>query len=230
MNNLEHLLAGSPDATDPAMERIRASLSHRADQDDLLDVAYRTLDTPVGSLLLAATPAGLLRIAYPRENHDAVLATLASRVSPRILRAPARLDNAARQLDEYFATQRRRFDLPLDLRLTQGFRRTVLEHLSNVKYGHTTSYGFLAADIGSPCAARAVGTACATNPLPLVLPCHRVIRSDGTAGAYIGGHEVKLALLNLEHATRTGRDTPASSRGPAERPDLHGQRYDRNPS
>ena len=89
---------------------------------------------------------------------------------------------------------------------------------------------FLAADIGSPCAARAVGTACATNPLPLVLPCHRVIRSDGTAGAYIGGHEVKLALLNLEHATRTGRDTPASSRGPAERPDLHGQRYDRNPS
>lgn len=215
MNDIERLLAGSPDATDPAMERIRARLGRRADARDLLDVAYRTLDTPVGSLLLAATPAGLLRVAYPSENHDAVLATLASRVSPRILRAPARLDAAARQLDEYFATQRHRFDLPLDLRLASGFRRMVLEHLANVEYGHTISYAYLAADVGNPRAVRAVGTACATNPLPLILPCHRVVRSDGTAGGYIGGRDVKLALLNLESALpgageRSGRATPTS--------------------
>lgn len=203
MNNLELLLAGTPDSTDPAMERLRAALSRRADQDDLLDVAYRTLDTPVGTLLLAATPAGLLRVAYSRENHDAVLAALADRVSPRILRAPARLDNAARQLDEYFASHRRQFDLPLDLRLAHGFRRTVLEHLRRVEYGHTISYAHLAVDVGNPRAVRAVGSACATNPLPLILPCHRVVRSDGTTGAYIGGHDVKQSLLDLEHTAGT---------------------------
>lgn len=222
MNDLERLLAGSPDANDPAVDRIRALLGRRADARDLLDVAYRTLDTPVGSLLLAATPAGLLRVAYPGEDHHAVLATLASRVSPRILRAPARLDDAARQLDEYFAIQRRTFNLPLDLRLSRGFRRTVLEHLSHVEYGHTVSYAYLAADVGNPRAVRAVATACATNPLPLILPCHRVVRSDGTAGAYIGGNDVKLALLNLEQATGADRDTSGRSRGPAECPDPHG--------
>lgn len=198
MNDLERLLIGAPEETDPGVERLRAVLSRRADESDLLDVAYRTVDTPVGSLLLAATPAGLLRVAYASEDHDAVLAALADRVSPRILRAPARLDDTARQLDEYFASDRRRFDLPLDLRLAHGFRRTVLEHLRSVEYGHTVSYAYLAADVGNPRAVRAVGTACATNPLPLVLPCHRVIRSDGTAGAYIGGPDVKLTLLSLE--------------------------------
>lgn len=206
MNDLERLLAGSPDATDPAVERLRSLLSDRADQDDLLDVAYRTLDTPVGTLLLAATPAGLLRVAYPGEDHDAVLATLADRVSPRILRAPARLDDAARQVDEYFARDRRRFDLRLDLQLARGFRRTVLEHLRRVEYGHTVSYARLAADVGNPRAVRAVGTACATNPLPLILPCHRVVRTDGTAGAYIGGQDVKRTLLSLEHTNRADRD------------------------
>ena len=202
MNDLEDRLAGShevSDATAGDMERLRALLSRRADQHDVLDVAYRTLDTPVGNLLLAATPAGLLRVAYPAENHDAVLAALADRVSPRILRAPARLDDAARQLEEYFAQHRHQFDLPLDLQLARGFRRTVLEHLPRVGYGHTTSYASLAAEVGNPRAVRAVGTACATNPLPLILPCHRVVRSDGTTGAYVGGHDVKLTLLNLEH-------------------------------
>jgi methylated-DNA-[protein]-cysteine S-methyltransferase len=215
MNDLERLLAGSPDATEPAMERLRTLLSRRAEQHDLLDIAYRTLDTPVGNLLLAATPAGLLRVAYPGEDHDAVLAALADRVSPRILRAPARLDGAARQLEEYFAQDRRGFELPLDLQLAHGFRRTVLEHLRRVEYGHTISYAVLAAEVGNPRAVRAVGTACATNPLPLILPCHRVVRSDGTTGAYVGGHDVKQTLLNLEHADQAdhdGTDGPAATR------------------
>ena len=206
MNELERLLAGSrnpadpADPADPAVERLRAELNRRAEERELLDVAYRTVDTPVGTLLLAATPAGLVRVAYDREDHDAVLAALAERISPRILLAPGRLDDAARQLDDYFAHRRHAFQLPVDLRLARGFRRTVLERLPHVGYGHTVSYAELAADVGNPGAVRAVGTACATNPLPLVIPCHRVVRSDGTPGAYIGGADVKRTLLRLEHA------------------------------
>jgi methylated-DNA-[protein]-cysteine S-methyltransferase len=191
---------GADSPTDPAVERLRAAVARGAQERDLLDVAYRTLDTPVGSLLLAATPAGVVRVAYPREDHDTVLAALAARVSPRVLRAPARLDDAARQLDAYFAHRGQGFTVPLDLRLAHGFRRTVLEHLSGVAYGRTVSYGELAAGVGNPGAVRAVGTACATNPLPLLIPCHRVVRSDGTPGGYVGGPEAKRALLALEHA------------------------------
>jgi methylated-DNA-[protein]-cysteine S-methyltransferase len=161
-------------------------------------VAYRTVDTPAGQLLLAGTPVGLVRIAYPRQDHDTVLADLAGRISPRILHAPGRLDAAARQLEEYFTTGRHSFDLPLDLQLARGFRRTVLEHLRAVAYGHTISYAGLAADAAALRAVRAVGTACATNPLPLVIPCHRVVRSDGGLGEYIGGPDIKEQLLRLE--------------------------------
>jgi methylated-DNA-[protein]-cysteine S-methyltransferase len=188
------------DPADPAVERLHAELNRRAEERELLDVAYRTVDTPVGALLLAATPAGLVRVAYDREDHDAVLAALAERISPRILLAPGRLDDAARQLDDYFTRRRHSFQLPVDLRLARGFRRTVLERLPRVEYGHTVSYAELAADVGNPKAVRAVGTACATNPLPLVIPCHRVVRSDGTPGAYVGGPDVKRTLLSLEHA------------------------------
>ena len=195
MNDLENRLAG---AADPALARLRAVLARRAQEQDLLDVAYRTLDTPVGRLLLAATPAGLVRVAYAREDHDAVLAALAERVSPRVLLAPARLDDAAHQLEDYFTHRRQGFDLPLDLRLTRGFRRAVLEHLSGVGYGRTVSYTALAAEVGNPRAVRAVGSACATNPLPVVIPCHRVVRSDGSIGDYLGGSDVKRALLDFE--------------------------------
>ncbi len=198
MNDLERLLAGPPDPADPAVERLRVRLAGRAQEHDLLDVAYRTLDTPLGPLLLAATPAGLVRVAYAREDHDTVLASLADQVSPRVLRAPARLEAAARQLGDYFDHRLDRFDLVLDLRLTRGFRRTVLEHLPQVRYGRTVSYAELAAEVGNPRAVRAVGTACATNPLPLVIPCHRVVRTDGTPGGYIGGPEAKRLLLDLE--------------------------------
>jgi len=117
-----------------------------------------------------------------------------------VLRAPARLDAAARELDEYFAGRRSRFDLPLDFRLSRGFRRAVLSHLNEIGYGTTASYAAVAAAAGNPKAVRAAATACATNPLPLVVPCHRVVRSDGTIGGYAGGVDVKKALLALEAA------------------------------
>ena len=184
--------------TDGELRALRERLVVRADATGLLDVAYRTVDSPVGTLLLAATVAGLVRIAYQREGLDSVLAALADEVSPRVLHAPRRLDDAARQLDEYFTRRRRIFDLPLDFALTRGFRRVVLDFLPEIGYGHTASYGAVAAAVGHPRAMRAVGTACARNPLPLVVPCHRVIRSDGLAGSYLGGVEVKKALLQLE--------------------------------
>ncbi|MFF5991830.1 methylated-DNA--[protein]-cysteine S-methyltransferase [Prauserella flavalba] len=185
---------------DPALGRLRERLAAAAERDGLLDIAYRTVDSPVGTLLLAATGEGLVRVAYDREDHDAVLAKLADAVSPRVLRAPARLDPVARQLEEYFARSRRTFELPLDFRLAKGFRRAVLTHLPDIGYGHTASYAQLAAAAGSPRAVRAVGTACATNPLPVVVPCHRVVRSDGSSGGYVGGEQAKLTLLNLEAA------------------------------
>jgi methylated-DNA-[protein]-cysteine S-methyltransferase len=179
---------------------LHTRLVAEAEAAGLLDVAYRTLDSPVGLLLLASTPNGLVRVAYEAEDHDAVLRGLAAQVSPRILDAPKRLDAAARQLDEYFAGRREQFDLSLDLSLSAGFRRAVLTYLPNIAYGHTASYQAVAAGVDNPKAVRAVGSACATNPLPIVIPCHRVIRSDGTVGAYLGGPDTKRRLLDLEAA------------------------------
>ncbi|NLG21494.1 MAG: methylated-DNA--[protein]-cysteine S-methyltransferase [Actinomycetales bacterium] len=175
-------------------------LELRAEQEGLLDVSYRTIDSPLGSLLLAATPTGLVRVAFDREGFDTVLASLATRLGPRVLRAPARLDDAARQLDEYFAGTRTAFDLPLDRALSTGFRGQVHTYLPQIAYGHTASYGQVAAAVGNPGAVRAVGSACATNPLPVVVPCHRVLRSDGSLGGYLGGAKAKTTLLALEHA------------------------------
>jgi methylated-DNA-[protein]-cysteine S-methyltransferase len=185
---------------DDALTRLHHRLERTADADGLLDVAYRTVDTPVGPLLLAATTVGLVRVAYAIEDHDAVLAQLAGAVSPRILRAPARLDATARQIDEYFGKRRTAFDVPVDLRLADGFRRNVIQHLRDIAYGRRESYAAVAAAIGHPRAVRAVGTACAHNPLPVVIPCHRVVRSDGTTGQYIGGPVAKSTLLDLEAA------------------------------
>ncbi|MBA3250011.1 MAG: methylated-DNA--[protein]-cysteine S-methyltransferase [Geodermatophilaceae bacterium] len=201
MSATEDLLTALP--SDPAAERrLRDRLVAEAERTGLLDVAYRNIDSPVGPLLLAASEAGLLKVAFAAvEDRDQVLASLAARISPRLLHAPARLDGAARELGEYFAGHRTAFELPLDLRLAHGFRRTVLDHLRRVDYGSTTTYAALAAQAGSPRAVRATGSACATNPLPLVVPCHRVLRSDGTVGQYAGGAEVKQALLRLESST-----------------------------
>jgi methylated-DNA-[protein]-cysteine S-methyltransferase len=188
------------DADDGALARLHERLERDADSADMLDVAYRTIDTPVGTLLLAATTAGLVRVAYDIEGHDAVLAGLADRISPRVLRAPARLDSVARQIDEYFAKRRKAFEVTVDLRLAEGFRRNVIEHLREIGYGHRESYATVAAAIGNPRAVRAVGTACAHNPLPVVIPCHRVVRSDGSTGLYVGGPLAKSTLLDLEAA------------------------------
>ncbi|AKU15447.1 methylated-DNA--[protein]-cysteine S-methyltransferase [Luteipulveratus mongoliensis] len=188
----------TPDADD--LERLRSRLATDALASGDLDVAYATVDTPVGALLLAATDHGLVRVAYEREGFDAVLETLATQVSSRVLRAPQRLDIAAREIDEYFAKRRTVFDLPLDFSLSSGFRQTVQRHLPDIAYGHTESYKVVAEAVGNPKAVRAVGTACATNPLPVVVPCHRVVRSDGSPGNYAGGPEAKITLLTLEGA------------------------------
>jgi len=194
------LFAGLPEIDEAVQRQLHARLVADASAAGILDVAYRTVDSPLGPLLLAATEQGLLRVAYAREDHDQVLAQLASSVSARVLRAPARTDLAARELEEYFAGQRTAFDLPLDLRLSTGFRRTVLVHLADIAYGTTASYAAVAGAAGNPGAVRAVGTACATNPLPVVMPCHRVIRSDGSVGQYVGGVDAKRTLLSLESA------------------------------
>lgn len=196
----DDVFASLPSHDAAAHRRLHDRLVAAAQTDGLLDVAYRTVDTPVGTLLLAATEQGLVRVAYEREDHDAVLARLAAEISPRVLAAPARLESVARQIEEYFAGGRRQFDVPVDFRLSRGFRREVLTHLPDIAYGNTASYATIAAAAGSPRAVRAVGTACATNPLPVVVPCHRVVRSDGSMGQYVGGTEAKRTLLDLETA------------------------------
>jgi methylated-DNA-[protein]-cysteine S-methyltransferase len=206
------LFATLPDLDEDAQRALHARLAAAANAAGILDVAYRTVDTPVGALLLAATEAGLVRVAYAREDHDRVLEQLANRISPRVLRAPARLDEAAREIEDYFAGRRTVFDLSLDFQLSAGFRATVLTHLPDIAYGTTASYAALAAAVGNPRAVRAVGTACATNPLPVVVPCHRVVRSDGSVGQYIGGTDAKMTLLALEGHGMSPYAAPAESR------------------
>lgn len=183
-----------------ALIGLHRRLEAGAAREGLLDVGYTTMDTPVGGLLLAATPAGLVRVAFEVEGFDLVLETLAARLSPRVLRSPDRLAPAAAEIEEYFAGSRTEFDLPLDFSLSGGFRQRVQRHLTGIPYGRTESYGEVAALVGNPRAVRAVGSACATNPLPVVVPCHRVLRTGGGLGGYVGGLHVKTALLALEQA------------------------------
>jgi len=189
-----------PDEPTDQLGRLHERLEARAVGGAAPDVHYRTVDSPLGPLLVAATEAGVVRVAFDREGLDAVLQSLADRLGPRVLQTPKRLDEVARELDEYFAGSRRAFDVPLDLRLARGFRLAALERLREVGYGRTVTYAALAAAAGRPAAVRATGTACATNPLPLLVPCHRVVRSDGSIGAYLGGPEAKVRLLALEGA------------------------------
>lgn len=196
----EELFAALPVVDEAANARLHARLEAAAQEAGVLDVAYHTVDTPIGPLLVAGTEAGLVRVAFVRQGWDDVLESLATTVSPRVLRAPGRLAEVSRQLDEYFAGHRTVFELPLDLRLAGGFRRAVLAHLPSIGYGRTESYAQVAAAAGSPKAVRAVGTACALNPLPIVVPCHRVVKSDGSFGGYAGGADAKRTLLTMEAA------------------------------
>lgn len=189
----DRLLAGSD-----VPAHLLARLARSAAADDLHDLVHRTVDTPVGTLLLAATPAGLVRVAFEREGHDDVLADLATRISPRVIPAGSLLDDVARQVEDWFTGRRHDFAVDLDWQLSAGFRREVLGHLRDVAWGQTASYGEVAAMADRPRAARAVGTACATNPIPIVVPCHRVVRADGSTGRYRGGREAKRWLLAHE--------------------------------
>lgn len=198
MMTIDNPLSRIHDVDPTALERLQATLADQAAAADLLDLGYRTVDSPLGSLLLVATSRGLIRVAFSSQDHDRVLAGLAATVSPRILRSPQRLDLVARELDEYFAGSRRTFDLPLDLTTTDGFRTSVQRLLPSIGYGQTVSYTELATRAGRPAAVRAAASACATNPLPVVVPCHRVVRTDGGLGGYLGGLPAKRALLDLE--------------------------------
>ncbi|MBM7785756.1 methylated-DNA--[protein]-cysteine S-methyltransferase [Tenggerimyces flavus] len=199
--SIEEMLAGSAcqDELDKVTQ-LQDLLAVKAEDVGALDVAYRTVASPVGDLLLAATDRGVVRVAFLHDDEDAVLQGLSDQLSPRILRAPRRLDWVAIELDEYFAGTRHSFSTPVDLALARGFRRAVLDHLPEIAYGTTASYARVAELAGSPKAFRAVGTACALNPVPIVIPCHRVVKSDGSMGLYAGGVAAKKVLLGLEAA------------------------------
>jgi methylated-DNA-[protein]-cysteine S-methyltransferase len=171
-------------------------LTERAAAAGLLDVAYATVDSPLGPLLVAATPQGLVRLSYG--SGEEVLEELAGRLSPRILEAPARLDEVRRELDEYFEGRRSGFDLPIDWSLTRGFTGKVLRATAEIGFGKTSTYAEVAGRAGSPRAVRAAGNALGSNPIPVVVPCHRVLRTGGALGGYTGGVERKEFLLRLE--------------------------------
>lgn len=181
-------------ATDTAIDGFKA----RAAEEGLLDVAYTTMDSPFGPLLLAKTNRGLVRVGLPNQDSDELLVDLSDRVSPRVLEAPAELDEVRRELDLYFAGRLDHFDLPLDWRLSSGFRQRVLRAINRIPYGQTRSYTEMARKAGNERAVRAAGTACGSNPIPLVVPCHRVLRTGGALGGYGGGLPMKQALLELE--------------------------------
>lgn len=180
------------------LEMLRARLAERAAADGALDVAYRTLDTDIGTLLLAATTVGLVSVTFDGADPDATLGKLAAVLSPRVLESRARLDTAARGVEALVSGAAESFDAPLDLSLASGFRRDVVAALQHIPYGQTRSYADIARDVGSPLAVRAVGSACKHNPLPIVIPCHRVVRSDGSIGQYAGGVAAKQQLLRVE--------------------------------
>jgi methylated-DNA-[protein]-cysteine S-methyltransferase len=175
------------------------ALRERAAAEGLLDVAYASADSPFGTLLLARTPQGLVRLALPNEDVEATLADLAERISPRVLEAPAQLDAERRELDDYFEGRRQGFDVPIDWQLSHGFLLRARHGIAAIPYGETRTYTDLARGAGNERAVRAAGSACSRNPIPLVVPCHRVVRSDGSMGLYAGGVAMKKKLLEMEN-------------------------------
>jgi len=180
-----------PIATPPVAER--------AADEGLLDVAYASVDSPLGPLVVAATPKGLVRVSYSEfRGEDDVLDELARKVSPRVLEAPAKLDPVRRELDEYFEGRRERFETPIDWSYLAGFTREVLRATAAIEYGEVSTYAGVAEAAGSPRAVRAAGNALGANPMPVIVPCHRVLRTGGMLGGYTGGIERKEFLLRLE--------------------------------
>jgi methylated-DNA-[protein]-cysteine S-methyltransferase len=200
MTELEGRLARPPGSAPFDARTVTTMLAQRATEAGLLDVAYGTLDSPLGRLIVAVTPRGVVRIAYEGEVEEGVLQELAEGVSPRVLRAPERTDTARRELEGYFAGAVRRFDLPVDWSLVHGFAVGVLKATARVPFGHVATYGEMAASAGSPRAARAAGNALHINPIPIVVPCHRIVPASGGIGGYGGGEDRKKFLLELEGA------------------------------
>jgi methylated-DNA-[protein]-cysteine S-methyltransferase len=190
--------------TQPLADR-SPDLELAADAAGLLDVAYATLDCPAGRLLLAATPRGLVTVAYldDESQFERALERLAATISPRILASPRRLDEPRRELDQYFRGNRQEFEFPLDWRLTRGFGRRVLEAATRIPFGAVSTYKQVATEAGSPRASRAAGNALGANPIPIVVPCHRVLHSTGGLGGYTGGLERKRLLLAIEQGQQT---------------------------
>jgi methylated-DNA-[protein]-cysteine S-methyltransferase len=197
-DELTRALTGAPAALDETVEAGTRRLAERADREGLLDVAYAMVDSPLGTLVAAATPRGLVMLAYDDGRAEALLDRLARALSPRILEAPARLDPARRELDEYFERRRHRFEIPIDWSLTRGYARAVLQRTAEIPFGEARSYADIAAAAGSPRAWRAAGNALGSNIIPIVVPCHRVVASGGRIGGYTGGLERKRFLLGLE--------------------------------
>jgi methylated-DNA-[protein]-cysteine S-methyltransferase len=200
MNDVERVLreaAGELPAAPPAATSRR--LTDRMADEGLLDVAYAAVDSPLGRLTVAATPRGLVRVAYSNgRSHDEVLQDLAARISPRVLEAPERLDDTRRELEEYFEGERTAFDLPIDWAVLRGFALSVLRETAGIPFGELRTYADVATGAGSPRAVRAAGNALGANPMPVVVPCHRVVRTGGALGGYTGGIERKEFLLRLE--------------------------------
>ena len=193
---LKRLAAGSPDRSRAAAANVVA----RAERLGLVDVAVGTVDAPIGRLTLAVTPRGLARVAFEDEDPELLLDELARDLSPRVLESLRATQDWRREIEEYFDGRRRKFDLPVDRRLVRGIARDVLAATAHVPFGGTTTYGEIAERIGRPRAARAVGNALGSNPIPIVIPCHRVLRAGGSLGGYGGGVDRKRMLLSLEGA------------------------------
>jgi methylated-DNA-[protein]-cysteine S-methyltransferase len=199
MKELQQALRGSGDLDRAAAEAARR-VTARAVSDDLVDVAFAFVDSPFGKFLVASTKKGLVKLAFHPEPVEEVLEELATRVSPRVLEAPSELDAIRRELDEYFSGSRRDFEMPLDWQLIHGFSERVLRATARIPYGGVSTYRDVAARAGNPRAMRAAGNALGSNPLPIVVPCHRVVRTGGAIGNYGGGTDMKRALLALEGA------------------------------
>jgi methylated-DNA-[protein]-cysteine S-methyltransferase len=199
MTDVENALRAAALGLDEVPAELGRAFAERADAEGLVDVAYASVDSPLGPLLAAATPAGLVALSYEQfRSRDEVLEHLAAELSPRLLEAPGRLDEARRELDEYFQGRREHFDLPIDWSLTHGFTRRVLEQTARIGYGELSTYKDVATGAGSAGAVRAAGNALGSNPMPIVVPCHRVVRTGGKLGGYTGGVERKEFLLRLE--------------------------------
>ena len=204
--DLERRLASTPRPPQADLRALRDRLARRAAGEGILDVAYAPMDSPIGELTVFVTPRGLVRLSYPGEPLDAQLAQLAQRISPRILAAPERTDAVRRELEAYFGGRLHRFETPVDWRLVGGFSGEVLRATARVPYGSLTTYRDVAAAAGSPLAFRAAGNALHVNPIPILVPCHRVVPSSGSLGGYGGGVERKEVLLRLEGAPLPARN------------------------